>query len=199
MSPLIRKDRIWPTIIVVVLGGYVTFGIIAARIATHDPNFAVESDYYGKAVRWDSTLAQNRRNIALGWHIAPTLGAVGRGHAARLELDVRDSAGARVEDAQVSIEMRQVAHASDVVRATLRPDSAGDYAADLPLGRAGLWEMRLVATRGSDRFDTSLRMDASESANASIIDSRPGDPLAASTKAGMRREDASPRPKHDSR
>ena len=183
-----RKDRIWPTIVVVVLSGYVVFGISAARVATHDPNFSVEPDYYKKAVAWDSTLAQDRRNVALGWKLSPTLGPVGRGHAARLAFDVRDAAGTRVPDVKVSIEARQVAHAEELIRATLSADSTGDYSGELPMGRAGLWEVRVVATRGADRFATSVRMDASSSADGTVVTERPGDANRDRAKAGSRRE-----------
>ena len=187
---IMKKEHVWPTIVVVVLAGYVTFGLVAARIATNDSSFAIESDYYTKAVAWDSTLEQGRRNVALGWHIVPTLGRVGRGRASQFVLDVHDSSGVRVNDARVTVEARQVAHAADVVRATLSADSSGTYVAGLPLGRSGLWEMRIVATRGTDRYASSVRLLASESAGASVVADRPGDPLAARTKAGTRREDA---------
>lgn len=189
MSPIIRKDRVWPTIVLAVLGGYVAFGLIAARVASHDPNFAIEPDYYRKAVAWDSTLAQARRSAALGWRLTPTLGSISEG-AAPFTVDLRDSTGAVVMDARVSVEARPIAHADDVVRATLTARDDGAYATRLPLGRAGLWELHVDATRGADRYETTVRMDASATAMAKVVTERPGDPLAARLKAGARREDA---------
>lgn len=171
---LIRKDRIWPVIVVLVLGAYVTFGIVAARLASNDPNHAIEPDYYRKAVTWDSAMAQERENVALGWQVTPTLGPVG-GPLTTFALALRDSARGPVAGAQVSVEARQVAHAEDVVRATLLADSAGVYVARMPFVRAGLWEIRVLATRGSERFATSVRMDASRAAAATVVDARPGD------------------------
>lgn len=197
MSFIIRKDRIWPIIIVTVLAGDVVLGFLNARVASHDPNFAVEPDYYRKAVEWDSTVAQGRRSEALGWRLTPTLGPTGDGTAAQLALEFRDAGGALVRDAQVSVEARQMAHADDLVRATLTARDDGAYAARLPLTRPGLWEFRVVATHGADRFVTSVRMDASTAAVARVVEERPGDPSAASVKAGARREgspsDARPR------
>lgn len=184
---LMRKEHVWPTIIVLVLGGYVAFGITAARIASHDPNYAIEPDYYQKAVTWDSTLKQGRENVALGWHVTPALGAVG-GALTELALELRDSAGGPVSGALLSVEARQVAHAEDVVRATLHATSAGRYVASMPLARAGLWEIRVVATRGAQRFATSVRMDASRGASATVVSARPGDPLAARVNAGTLRQ-----------
>jgi nitrogen fixation protein FixH len=182
---LIRKEHIWPTIVVCMLGAYVTFGVVAARIASHDPNYAIEPDYYRKAVTWDSTMAQRRENVALGWQVTPSLGPVG-GTRTAFALELRDAGGERVNGAQVSVEARQVAHAEDVVRATLRADSTGVYVARMPIVRAGLWEMRVVAARGVERFATSVRLDASSSSAAMVVDARPGDALAARVNAGTR-------------
>ena len=196
MSPLIRKDRIWPAIIVTVLATYVVLALVAARVASHDPSFAIEPDYYRKAVTWDSSLAQDRRNAALGWRIIPSLGPVGSGVATSFVLGIRDAAGAPVSGAAVSIEARQVAHAGDVVRAALVTGTDGAYAAQLPLARAGLWEVRIVAARGAERFVTSVRMEASPAAMARTVTERPGDPSADRLRAGTRREaaPATPRP-----
>lgn len=183
---LIRKDRIWPVIVVCVLGAYVAFGIVAARIASHDPSYAIEPDYYRKAVTWDSTLAQGRENVALGWHVTPSLGPV-RGARTMFALALRDSVGDAVSGASLSVEARQVAHADDVVHATLHADSAGVYVAQMPMARAGLWEIRVVATRGAERYATSVRLDASSFAAATVVDARPGDALASRVNAGTRR------------
>lgn len=184
-----RKDRIWPTAIISVLVLYVAFGLIAARIATHDPNFAVEPDYYNKAVMWDSSLAQSHRSDALRWRLIPTLSPVGQSTPAILAFDVRDSSGEIVKGAHVSVEARQVAYAENVTSATLDERGDGDYAAKLPLVRPGLWEFRVVATRGSDRFATTLRMDASTTTDARVVEDRPGEASAASLRAGSRREE----------
>lgn len=189
MSPIIRKDRIWPVAIVTVLTAYVAFGLIAARIATNDPNFAVEPDYYRKAVMWDSTLAESRRSEALRWRLIPVLGPVKNGAPSTLALDVRDSAGAIVKGAHVSVEARQIAYAENVTSATFGERGDGDYAAQMSLGRPGLWEFRILATRGTDRYETTLRMDASTTGDARIVEDRPGEATAASLKAGSRRED----------
>lgn len=182
---LIRKDRIWPVIIVLVLGGYVTFGLVAARIASHDPNFAIEPDYYHKAVTWDSSLAQGRRNAALGWRLTPTLGVVG-GPSVELAFAIRDATGLPVEGVRLSVEARPVAHADDMVRATLDARDAGVYAARLPITRAGLWEIRIVATRGEERYTETMRLDASTARMATVVDARPGDAPADRLAAGTR-------------
>ena len=96
-----------------------------------------------------------------------------------------DSTGAPVRDARMRVEARQVAHASDVLRATLEPHEAGVYAARLPMARTGLWELRVVATRGTDLFTADVRMDASATSVGRVITERPGDAPPARVDAGV--------------
>lgn len=176
MSPWIPKHRIWPTIIIAVLVIDVAVGFVLMRVANSDPHAAVEPDYYQKAVDWDSTMAQARRNAALGWQVKPALGAISAAHDANLELGIVDGTGAMVRGAVVEVEAVQVAHAEEVVRGQLAEggDSSG-YSARLPFGRPGLWEVRIVATRGSDRYTADLRLDASRTGMAAVVTARPGD------------------------
>jgi nitrogen fixation protein FixH len=174
----IPRERIWPTIVVVALAGNVALGITLARIAGSDPSFAVEPDYYAKAVAWDSVQAQRDRNRELGWQVTPRLGPVTEGATAELTLGVADRDGAPLLGATLTVEAMPVVQASHVVTATLTDrDGTGAYRAPVAVDRAGLWELRLTAVRGAERFTANLRLDASATAVATIITSRPGDPV----------------------
>jgi nitrogen fixation protein FixH len=175
MSPLIRKERIWPTIIISVLVLDVAVGFAMMRLASDDPHAAIESDYYRKAVTWDSTMAQVGRNAALGWTIQPSLGAITPRREAPLTLHLRDRSGAPVTDATILIEAVQVAHAGEIVHGTLTGAGDSGYATSLPMTRPGLWELRVIATRGSDRFTADLRLNASTTGDAVVVTERPGD------------------------
>jgi nitrogen fixation protein FixH len=175
MSPLLRKDRIWPTIIVGVLVVDVAVGFAMMRLAADDPHAAIEPDYYHKAIIWDSTMAQADRNAALGWTLEPSLGAITARHDAPLTLRVHDRTGAAVTGATLQVQAMQVAHADEVVHATLTAAGDGDYVTELPMTRPGLWELRVVATRGGDRFTADLRLDASTTGVAQAVLARPGD------------------------
>jgi nitrogen fixation protein FixH len=188
MSPLLRRDRIWPAIIVTLLLGNVTLGVVLMRVASGDPHFAVEPDYYRRAVGWDSTQAQARQNLALGWQLVPALGAVGGGDPL-LTLVLRDASGAPLDGASVSVEARAVAHASDVLAANLLPTGTpGTYAADLPVAREGLWEVRAVAIRGEDQLTAQLRLDARRDGPAVVVTERPGAADPERVAAGLRVE-----------
>lgn len=186
MSPLIRRDRIWPAIIITVLLGNVTLGIVLMRVANSDPHFAIEPDYYRRAVGWDTTQAQARQNVALGWQVHPILGAVGGGDVP-LTLTLTDAAGAPLDGASVSVEALAVAHANEVLVANLLPTGvAGTYTAALPVAREGLWEFRVVAIRGEARLTAQLRFDARRDGPALIVTERPGAADPDRVAAGLR-------------
>ncbi|HET9133301.1 MAG TPA: FixH family protein [Gemmatimonadales bacterium] len=173
MSPLLRKDRIWPTIVVLLLGGNLALGVVLIRVANADPHFAVEPDYYRRAVQWDSTLAQAARNAALGWQWTPSLGAV-RGDSVPMMLAIAGPDGAPVDGAQVTIEARAVAHANETIVDTLSAQGGGWYGASLPIRRTGLWELRVRAVRGDEVATTDLRLEAHADAEATVVSARPG-------------------------
>lgn len=185
MSPLLRKDRIWPTIIVALLGGNLALGFVLIRVANADPHFAVEPDYYRRAVEWDSTRAQAARNVALGWRWTPSLGAV-RGDSVPMMLAIAGPDGAPIDGALVTIEARAVAHASEAITDTLVSQGGGWYGASLPMRRIGLWEFRVRAVRGTETATTDLRLDARADGEATLVTDRPGTADTTRLRAGTR-------------
>ena len=176
MKSPFSRERIWPTMIITALLGNVVLGVVLVRVAGGDRHFAVESNYYQKAVSWDSTMAQDSRNVALGWVMTPSLGMVGTAGGDSLVVTLHTAAGEPVTEAMVTIEAMPIAYAADVRRATLAATGEpGRYAAPGVIGRAGLWELRLTAVRGNDRFTDNLRLDASTTAVAAVVTARPGD------------------------
>lgn len=186
MSPLIPKNRIWPLIIVGVLVTDVAVGFSMMHLAANDPHGAIEADYYQKAITWDSTMAQADRNVALRWTLTPALGPISVGHEAPLTLDLRDASGAAVVGATILVEAVQVAHAEEIQHITLTSDSTGEYRTTVPMTRPGLWELRVIATRGADRFTNEVRLDASTTGMAVVVTVRPGDATPAKLQAGLR-------------
>lgn len=147
----------WPVAIVAVLISQVIFGIWMAKVAGNDPHFAIEPNYYARAVDWDATMAQSRRDKALGWRATATLtrGTLGSG---TLQLSLIDSSGGAVRADSVTVQALAVAHASQVDSLTLRAVPNG-YAAPVPHVTAGLWELRVRAVHGADVFTAKLRTD----------------------------------------
>jgi nitrogen fixation protein FixH len=152
------KGWLWPVGIVALLAGGAGANVGLLVIASRDASFAVEPDYYRKAVNWDQTMAQEARNAELGWRVAAAIEPAGRGQA-RLRARVADRAGAPVTGARVTVEAFASARAAQIVNVALVPEGAGVYAAALPVGRPGLWELRVTVARGAQVFTRTLSQD----------------------------------------
>lgn len=153
----------WPIAIVGVLA--ITVGANMYLLwETRDPTItAIEPDYYRKAVAWDSTMAQARADVALGWNAEVAFGPLSSG-GARLTVTLADSAGDPVNDAAVHIEAINNVDALHHVPGDLDHTEPGRYEGDLPLPRPGLWEVRVTARRDSLLFTQSLRVDVARGA-----------------------------------
>ena len=146
-----KPGALWPIAIAGVLGLTVAANGFMLYEASRAGAEAIEPDYYQKALRWDSTMAQAERNVALGWRLAARLERDGT-----VSVQLADRTGAPLAGAVVTLEGFGLAGAEVPYRATLAPDSLGGYAARVPL-HAGLNELRFTAIRGGDRYTTVLR------------------------------------------
>jgi len=153
------KGWYWPLVLAGLLVGSAGANIGFMLIATSDPTFAVEPDYYRKAIDWDKTMAQETRNAELGWAVSARLEQAARPGQGRLVARVTDRAGAPVTGARVAVEAFPSARAGQVVTAALEPEGNGVYAGGIPLGRPGLWELRVRVTRGEQVFTRTLSQD----------------------------------------
>jgi nitrogen fixation protein FixH len=149
----------WPVALIVLLVAGAAANIGLMVVASRDATFAVEPDYYKKALDWDRTVAQEAVNGALGWTMSaefergPTPGEV------RLVARIVDREGAPLTGARVVVQAFASARARQVYSAALEPRSAGVYTAILPSARRGLWEIRAQASRGGDVFTQTLSRD----------------------------------------
>ena len=149
----------WPASVAVILGVTVGLNIWVYRVANDDPSFAVEPDYYRKAVDWDSTLAQRRQNLVLGWQLSSRLDAFTSRSGALLQVTLTDAAGAPIRDATVRVAAFFNARANDIIDSALTRDSAG-YAVRLPVHHGGVWELQFDVRRGTQRFTATSRVEA---------------------------------------
>lgn len=155
-----REGHLWPWGLGLVLAVTMAGNLWVMHVARSDASFAVEPDYYRRALAWDSTRAQEARNATLGWQLEADLVPTGDGRA-RLEVQLRDAAGTPVTGATVAVEATHNARAADIVRATLDPGPWGGYSAELAAARRGLWQLRFEVSRGTERFTATLRRDTS--------------------------------------
>lgn len=155
-----RRGRQWPLAIVAVLllssAGQVAFAVVASS----DASFAVERDYYRKALRFDDELARRRASDLLAWRIDSHVQLADEGRQGRVTVTVTDSTGIPVAGASVSVVAMHNARAADELAATLVEVGAGVYEAPLPAERPGEWEVRITVARGEERFASSERITA---------------------------------------
>jgi nitrogen fixation protein FixH len=150
----------WPIGIAATLLLSAGANILVMFIARGDPAFAVEPDYYQKAVTWDATMEQQRLNVSLGWQATGTLALAAPGIPGRLSVSLVGPGDTPIRDAVVTVEAMHNARASQRYGASLTPDGAGGYTAALDAHRPGEWEVRVTAVKGTDRFTQSLRVEA---------------------------------------
>jgi nitrogen fixation protein FixH len=156
-----KTGRYWPFLLVGLLASGVGANLYFLARALDDPSFAVEPDYYAKAVAWDAHQAQARTNAVLGWRLLiDVAGADPSTGLARVTARLTDRNGSPVTGATLGMEAFHNARAADVLKATLRETAGHDYAADLSIRKPGLWEFRVVAARGKDTFTAVVDQDA---------------------------------------
>lgn len=153
-----KKGMGWPIGVVVILAATVAGNIGVIVLTKDDPSFAIEPDYYRKAVAWDSTQARIVRSNALAWTVSAQLSEDTSG-ANVLTLQLLDDTGAAVHDAQLTGTLLHVARANDVQSVVFSETSTGLYAATVPMARRGMWELRLAAVRNAEQFQQTVRID----------------------------------------
>ncbi|MEO7360637.1 MAG: FixH family protein [Gemmatimonadaceae bacterium] len=143
----------WPIGIACILATTVIGNLVVMRIANDDPSFAIESNYYQKAVAFDSTMDLERKSEKLGW----TANAAFESDVAatRVLITLRDAQQQPVTGATVAVDAVFNARANDVVHADLRETEPGVYAAPMAVTFAGEWELRVNARHVNEHGDTS--------------------------------------------
>lgn len=149
--------RFWAAVPVVLLGT-LTGGLgIVAFVVTNDPSFAVERDYYAKAVDWDRERDQMEANRKLGWQLDVRTRTAGSN--IELAATVGDALGKPVRDATIQVEAFPIARSAKVVTASFTPREGEAQAAELPFVTSGLWELRFTVDAHNQRFTQTIRRD----------------------------------------
>ena len=144
---------VWPGLVVVMLGGSVLTGVVTMTLATGDPSFAIEPDYYERALAWDEDAARRRASESLGWSADTSLATSADALGNRVfTVTLIDRDGQPIDDARVS--MTAFHKASSAERETFHFDHTGQgvYVTQLSSPRDGAWQIDLVAARHDDTF-----------------------------------------------
>lgn len=141
------KNGAWfPVFLVALLLVSVGSNIYLLYRATNDPAFAVEPDYYQKAVEWDDHQAEKAASERLGWHLALEAERAG------LRVLLTDRLGQPIEDAHLQVVAFHNARAGHRLKGEMVAEGEGYYTWKPGFDRPGLWEYQLAAVRGEDRF-----------------------------------------------
>lgn len=158
-----RSGAVWAWVPALLLGSMLVGLGVLAHIAIDDPHFALEPNYYDKAVHWDRTQSQARESEALGLELTLTQPlALAPDGTLEVELRVTNRERASLSAALVELEAFPNAYASRIERVTLSETSPGVYRARLKGRDPGLWELRFSIAKGGLRFQQSLRRDVAK-------------------------------------
>lgn len=155
-----KRGRAWPFAIAGILLAGVGANVGLIVLASSDPSAAIEPDYYRKALAWDAEMAQQQRNIALGWSVHSVLQLGREGADGLLELTLADSSGKPLTGADVTALVMHNARAAAVQSVALRETEKGTYTAQVAAQRPGLWEIRVSVQREAQVFTARERLQA---------------------------------------
>jgi len=155
----------WPWVPALLLGSLLGTQLAVLSSALDDPAFSTEPDYYRKALDWDAQQARARESQALGWTARASTDAANAA-ATTVSVSITDAEGAPVSGARVGAMAFPNVRATEARELTFRELSPGLYRAELGAARAGLWELRCSASRGQQRFESTLRFEIDTSRGA---------------------------------
>jgi len=151
---LARPSRhlLWPILLTSLISIHIVSVLVMVVVATHDSSFAIEPDWYQKGLHYEQTAQQQRENSRLGWSVQLDVGQPLSGTNRRnVTCTVLDRAGKPVEKATVDLVAFAHLRGSNLIRGVLLPHD-GQYLATMSLEDPGMWEFRLVVTRGAETF-----------------------------------------------
>lgn len=128
-------------------------------IATSDRSFALEPDYYQKAMHWDDISRQQRESAKLGWSLKFDVGSRDEDGKRLVFVVVSDRNGQPIDGASATAEWFHHARARERHTTLFSPQPGGALAASLPFVRSGLYEFRFTVSRGDETFVTTLQRD----------------------------------------
>jgi FixH len=159
-TPKERGSARWALVPVVLLASSF-FGVGGmAVVAIRDPNFALEPDYYQKALHWDQVQAQAANNQRFGYTFSapPSIALDGHGHAS-FEVKIKARNGREVTGARVIAIAFPNAYSEEVSPLQFSERVPGVYTAPVSARHAGLWEFRLSMDSAADHATVILRSD----------------------------------------
>lgn len=138
----------------VFFGGVIAVNALFITLALNSfPGEDVRRSYL-QGLHYNETLRERAQQAALGWRASAAIAEDG----ASLIIVLRDHEHRPVEHAQLQAQLRRPAESASDEALAFTPMGDGRYRAALNALRPGVWDLRLTATRGEDRFDLQRRL-----------------------------------------
>lgn len=155
-----KQGRLWPWMVVGLLLSGVGLNIYMVVVAVRDPSFAVEQNYYQKALSWDKIMAQERVNVQLGWNIALQTKVVqDKGGRMLLQAHIQDKQGHTVPNTKIQVEAFHNARSQHRMQRDLVRTPQNLHHTTLPFSRKGIWLFHFTVSRGNQRFTQQIRRE----------------------------------------
>lgn len=144
---------LWPWGLIGLLFAGAASNIVMVIIAVTDPSFAVEHNYYQKALDWDKTMAQRKQNDDLGWKVKVAMKKDAKADAPRPTLQLVDQKGKVLQGAVVLVTMFHSARASKRFKQALQlaPNKREYLGRPMPM-KQGLWVFEVRVVKDGKRF-----------------------------------------------
>jgi hypothetical protein len=150
----VKPGTLWPWVIGGALALHVVVSLAVVFFTASDASYAVEEDYYQKAMKWDDQRAQDRTNEELGWSLtfaaAPPATPGGR---PTIEVRLTDGDGGHLAGATIALETFHNARSDEIIHIAFEAgEEVGLYTASPAMRHNGLWELRFTVDHGGDHF-----------------------------------------------
>lgn len=155
MTPsLPLRDRIIPWYFVLFFGVIATVNGVMVWLAIGSNSGLVTEHPYEKGLAYNEVVRAEAAQQALGWsgNIAYTDGL--------LRFTLQDNQHALIVPDKVTASFTRPTRQGDDFTLTLQPEAKGSWSTKVTFPEAGLWEARIYAVKGDDRFQQAKRVIA---------------------------------------
>lgn len=154
-----RRTWLWPTLIIGMLAFHTVGLILVAIVASSDPSFSVEPNYYEKALAWDASREEKRDPQTDGYSITSRLSALegDYGHGELVLSIERDNLPMTGLDIGATI--FHIGRADDRQELVLQERAPGEYVGRAVVRRDGRWEARYRVNLSERTYAFARRME----------------------------------------
>ena len=147
-----RKKNIYPSMILLLIGGFLVFSTWAAFQAAGLGSKVTDTDYYSKGLKYNATQVEKRAAEVLGWNLETRLD--GRS----LEFRLTNHEGMGVDQAIGSLYLA-IPGAAENIHLPLQEITSGNYRINLDDNITGTIQARLELEREGARLNRQLLLN----------------------------------------